>query len=750
MGLDKIEVEKHLIEHEIIKNDSRLVARGISVDALAGATNFRIQSHINNFASAGLLSGGEITDAGSANINVASGTGTIRTSDSHTADLLHFDFAASNGIAIPTDTIRYIGVEYNAGSPQIVVKTTDSWDTHTEFSLGNVVNETDTLHILFNPEFIANFGMHTLHRLYETEPFQRADRLGGLILGETGTRNVTVTAGEIYDRVTEFNISAINTSGADRFDTYSSGGLEATGQAQWDNDNYDNGGTLTALDLNKFANLWWYLEPNDGQLVMVYGTAQYNTEGMAENEGAPQTLPNRLLVQGKLIGRFVFQKGAATASEIESVFSAIFSAAGVTAHNDLSGIQGGAANEYYHLTSAEHSDLSGGSLGSLTEGSVWFSGVGGVLTQDNANLFWDDSNNSLGIGTDTPDRELHIKQAADTFRNGFKIEGASENVIQYISSGGTYTFDASDDASFTATNNLTFNSGSNVNITLTGDDEFRVRASGNVVKFIVDTGSGDVGIGLSDPAQKLEIGSDDGTDRISIYHDNSNANIMWDDGTLILSTDEGTDSNSNVLIRGKGDAIGSLKVENQDKDGGIQFQPNEDDANVFGYGSATRFMIQGDANIPVEVFGVAAEGETPEFKISGRRAGDIRRTLEIGVGVDADDTASFDGVSNYYFDGNVDISGGNIRALRTETSDHTVIASDYTILADATSNTVDITLPASPVQGQIFNIKCIDSTFTCTVDRNGKNIDGAASDINLVATDTVVLQFDSSYGWAVL
>jgi hypothetical protein len=44
----------------------------------------------------------------------------------------------------------------------------------------------------------------------------------------------------------------------------------------------------------------------------------------------------------------------------------------------------------------------GDSITSATAGSVLFAGASGVLQQDNANLFWDDTNNCLGIGTATP------------------------------------------------------------------------------------------------------------------------------------------------------------------------------------------------------------------------------------------------------------------------------------------------------------------------------------------------------------
>lgn len=42
-----------------------------------------------------------------------------------------------------------------------------------------------------------------------------------------------------------------------------------------------------------------------------------------------------------------------------------------------------------------------GTSTAFTAGSVVFAGTSGVYTQDNANLFWDDTNNKLGIGTTT-------------------------------------------------------------------------------------------------------------------------------------------------------------------------------------------------------------------------------------------------------------------------------------------------------------------------------------------------------------
>jgi hypothetical protein len=49
-----------------------------------------------------------------------------------------------------------------------------------------------------------------------------------------------------------------------------------------------------------------------------------------------------------------------------------------------------------------------GTATAFTSGSVVFAGGSGVYSQDNANLFWDDSNNRLGIGTTTPGFPLDV------------------------------------------------------------------------------------------------------------------------------------------------------------------------------------------------------------------------------------------------------------------------------------------------------------------------------------------------------
>lgn len=317
------------VELEIVGG---VAASEVSIQAIpAGSLPWDdVQDAINIYGMAGTsdYNAPHITDAGSGNIDIASGYGALRSTDSEEGALFVTGWSAVSGTAIPTDTIRYIGVEYNGGSPQAVVRSSDNWNDNSDFRLGSVVNQGGVLHILNNPQYCTSPGSRIFHRFYETMPLQRADRIGGIVPAGTGVRYLTVSAGELYDGFSEFDISAIDTTGSDTFDAYyrngSGGWTLVAAQSQWDNANWDDGtGTLNSLGVAKYGIHWLYIEA-DGALILLYGQGEYNTEIAAELAPAPASVPLRIQSHGRLLGRLIFAQGGTSPESLTNVWDEVF------------------------------------------------------------------------------------------------------------------------------------------------------------------------------------------------------------------------------------------------------------------------------------------------------------------------------------------------------------------------------------------------------------------------------------------
>ena len=74
-------------------------------------------------------------------------------------------------------------------------------------------------------------------------------------------------------------------------------------------------------------------------------------------------------------------------------------------------------------------------LPSLTSGSVLFSN-GSTIAQDNANFFWDDTNNRLGIGTSSPSSILHLIGGTATLIIDGNSSGTQTNAFLRLRTGG--------------------------------------------------------------------------------------------------------------------------------------------------------------------------------------------------------------------------------------------------------------------------------------------------------------------------
>lgn len=337
-------------------------ASEVTMARIAGSTYSTVQHLQDIFHSVGWVSGGAVTDDADGTITVAAGTGLIRATDSAVAEILFCDWAAESGanVALANNDISYVYVEYNSGSPQVVATITERTDFNKNVLLAVVSREGTVLHINQTDQHtVGDHANSMIRRLKGVQPY---GHVSGGILSETGTRNIAVTAGAFWRGLTEFTTSAIDTSGAPAFNYYYNDGAwqKVASVSDIHQTNYNDFGTgLATLSNNKYGVHWVYIEADSDSLAVVYGTGDY-TLSQAEDAQPPSALPQHLQVEGILVGKIIIKKSGTAFTQVESAFQTKFVGSIASDHVDLAGLQGGTANEYYHLTSAEEVDLTDG------------------------------------------------------------------------------------------------------------------------------------------------------------------------------------------------------------------------------------------------------------------------------------------------------------------------------------------------------------------------------------------------------
>ncbi len=293
--------------------------------------------------------------------------------------------------------------------------------------------------------------------------------------------------------------------------------------------------------------------------------------------------------------------------------------------------------------------FTGLTLSGLTQGSVPFAGASGVISQDNANLFWDDTNNRLGIGTTAPDKSLEIRDASPILR--LRDTGATANATTaFIEFGGT------DGGNWARTGWVGDGSSANTDIflqaevsdlhlgdsssssvlTLSGGDatftgSINIGDSGRI--YFRDT---DISIGSTLTDGILDISADFSID---MFYDNADVGAEVDGQSL------------NINRRAaEGDDYISLRV-NKDKKGSIGFSGDDDllqlEANVFtvngtitdGTASLVGGALTGLTNLTVDninINGSAITSSLGNLTLDSSDTNVVRTANDFSVGADLD------------------------------------------------------------------------------------------------------------------
>jgi hypothetical protein len=362
-----------------------------------------------------------LTDNGDTTIDLSSCAVFIYDNSTHRGIPRRYVIAADT-LTLTSEVNNYIHVDFNSGTPIFVTSTTDvfndsdkipiyvcylqniratsdSVDFTTSEPASPVTNETYvntvtgtssitatsvTANVLYRwngSAWITNadYEVHDtewdalgeglnnkIHeRIIKTNRFARES---GLVLGETGTpsdRTLTITAGVAWFGAVDITLPAIDSSTSDVEEWYKSGGSWTLDHInQYNNTEYQNGANKATMIVNRYS--WryvWKSAKNETEAMYILGTAQYATEAAAQADTLPSDLPPKVQFHGILVGRILIQNGGSTSTTIESAFDTTFETQGVTNHNDLSGLQGGTASEYYHITATDDTNLN-----TLTDG----------------------------------------------------------------------------------------------------------------------------------------------------------------------------------------------------------------------------------------------------------------------------------------------------------------------------------------------------------------------------------------------
>lgn len=313
--------------------------------------------------------GGAFTDNGDGTLKVATGKGFIRATDSAGAQLLSFTWAEHAAVSLTDNATNYIYVSYHATTPTINASTTKPTDSRTNVLLGKVFRDGTTVHLfkagLNSAEFLANL----IGRL--TQVGGEITRASGGVISETGTRNLGSTAAVVWGGLTPVTTSSQDTSGADTFKYFYYTGTAWTYSdlSQISNLQYNNIATgLVDLASQQYGIHWIYLDP-DGHQLVVYGQGSYTLDD-AQNAQPPTTLPTHITQFCWLAGKAIIKKSATAFTEIQSAYDTAFTHTTASDHNGLSNLQGGAADDYYHLTAAELADTMFAANYTLTAGRI--------------------------------------------------------------------------------------------------------------------------------------------------------------------------------------------------------------------------------------------------------------------------------------------------------------------------------------------------------------------------------------------
>ena len=347
----------------------------------------------------GTLTDPTVTDLGGLQVSVTSVDCLIRSDAVYGNDGWLYRVTVPAAILpVVDDAVNHLYVTWNAGTP-IYAMTTD----RTILNLSNTLPVARLLvqagavytHLFFGFMGRSAAIRWLLREVRITDPVGGVGEYG-LTISETATRIVNIDAGTAWFVLNHIDLPAVAQGGpgvTSYLIHHTAGVWTKTPITQYNNTQYDDGLNLVTLTDNRYAVNWIYRSLSSSEIIIVLGEGDYSATAAIQSK-IPQ-IPTYINEFYYLCGRIIVQKNAASAYLIENRATGTFETSPTPDHNDLTGLQGGTAGQYYHLTAAELA-----LIGTTPAGLVPYTGATGDVDLGANSLYADNGPFTEGMVTD--------------------------------------------------------------------------------------------------------------------------------------------------------------------------------------------------------------------------------------------------------------------------------------------------------------------------------------------------------------
>ena len=307
-----------------------------------------------------ILTGGVLSDGTNAGtVKVSALTALIRATDAATGVLQYITLAEQDNKTLAAANTTYHVILTLAG-PAISVQAASANGT-TEIGIGTVMKDAANNMHWNNLGMRLQNGVAKLHTRAAT--LRSTELCCGCAIGDLTNLNFSIASGRVYHGINPLTpfVAGAYSSLTDKFvaiygDTANGFTYSAIPAAETDIDNlqyYDGAGALATALTNQYLCHYVYLHPDDEHVYVMYGTT-HGKLAEAEQAQPSSDLPIELSDFSVLLGKIIIKKSATSFTTIQMVTTYRFSGTAVADHNALANLQGGTADQYYHLTSAQH------------------------------------------------------------------------------------------------------------------------------------------------------------------------------------------------------------------------------------------------------------------------------------------------------------------------------------------------------------------------------------------------------------